>query len=240
MKKTEKTKLANTLARMSTKKLEEVNSTLSGWEENHKSKKNSYFWTNWSDDYKEQAAKEHTFSAAIKLGGAKITYRSKCAVDGKFFDWTDGLRVDGLEGEATFGDIKYIKATIAEIIAKRSGEVPADDSRANERPKTPPKKYFVRYYPMFGDYSYWNNCYRLAYVEAGEPLPPSEDNWRPITRAEAEDLARSETWRRKNPNLNGEGGHADEYIDAYHPRDEQVYRSTLKGRVICYERRVSA
>lgn len=67
------------------------------------------------------------------------------------------------------------------------------------------KKYFVKY----GDFG---NAYSLRWAEQGDNIP---EGWEPITRKEAEKLARAERDRRKdNPAFSG---YADRYIAPFEP-----------------------
>ncbi len=120
MQKTTKAKIAGTLARTNSAKLQEDLRTLNFWEVNHKHAKNSYFWkVGVNRCTRDKIAEQNTFRESLKIGDTTITYRSDCRV-GSYYIWTDRLTISIPETSITFGDVAFIIDTIKEILAKRN------------------------------------------------------------------------------------------------------------------------
>lgn len=121
MKKAEKAKIANTLTRTNSAKLLKDLNTLKDWEENHRRRKNSYFWSPSCIPSKRRAAEaEYTFTKTLAIGDAVLTYTSSRADSCNYIYWSDSLEISTPNANITFGDIAYIIACITDILAKRN------------------------------------------------------------------------------------------------------------------------
>lgn len=121
MKKAEKETIVKTLKHTKTKRLKAVYDALARWDDNHDTKKKSWFWTgNGNRRDRERREAMYNFADALKIGAVTIHYTSHMTQSRAHTYWDDSLEIDGMDAAISFGDVRYLMTAIDEILDTRS------------------------------------------------------------------------------------------------------------------------
>ena len=120
MKKEAKQKIKEILKRTRTSRLKDISYTLDDWTHMHILKKMSWSW-NDNGNGRQQAKKEAEYyrEQDLKIGTFVLHYYSNPTMSRHHVYWDEALYLRKSKENLSFGDIKYIIDTIAEIIDGR-------------------------------------------------------------------------------------------------------------------------